>query len=165
MHTITEIFNMKKLLFALLLFSISSSAQVGSIPNFRFVRMDNGADYTPSNLTAGKKTFFIFFDTECPHCFRSITEYNKNHLAMNNLNIVMVTRNMKEEAMEFLKKVGPVLHTKKNTVVVYDLYNQFIGKFLPKKYPSMFLFGPNRQLIFYSDEENDIPKLLELFKK
>jgi hypothetical protein len=72
---------------------------------------------------------------------------------------------MKEEAMEFLKKVGPVLHTKKNTVVVYDLYNQFIGKFLPKKYPSMFLFGPNRQLIFYSDEENDIPKLLELFKK
>lgn len=165
MHTITEIFNMKKLLFAVLLFSISSSAQVRSIPNFRFVRMDNGADYTPSNLTVGKKTFFIFFDTECPHCFRSITEYNKNHLAMNNLNIVMVTRNMKDEAIDFLKKVGPVLYTKKNTVLVYDQYNQFIGKFLPKKYPSMFLFGPNRQLIFYSDEENDIPKLLELFKK
>ena len=156
---------MKKILVALLLISGLASAQVRNIPNFTFVHMDNGANFTPSNLAAGKKTFFIFFDTECPHCFRSITEYNKNHLAMNNLNIVMVTRNMKDEAIDFLKKVGPVLYTKKNTVLVYDQYNQFIGKFLPKKYPSMFLFGPNRQLIFYSDEENDIPKLLELFKK
>ena len=156
---------MKQIIIALLLISNIASAQVRVVPNFRFVRMDNGSDFTPSALASGKKTFFIFFDTECPHCFRAITEYNKNHQSMNNLNIVMVTRNSKDEVMPFLKKVGPILHTKKNTVVTYDQYNQFIGKFLPRKYPSMFLFDAKKQLILYSDEESDIPTFIELFKK
>ncbi|MFZ9239728.1 MAG: TlpA family protein disulfide reductase [Chitinophagaceae bacterium] len=156
---------MKHLIIALLLFSGMASAQVKTMPDFKFVRMDNGAEYTPKNLTPGKRTFFIFFDTECPHCFRAITEYNKNHQTMNNINIVIVTRDRKDIAIEFLKRVGPSLYAKKNAVAVLDVYNQFIGRFLPKKYPSMFLFGVNRQLIFYSDEEADIPTFIDIFKK
>lgn len=156
---------MKQFLIAFLLISGMATAQVKNIPDFKFVRMDNGVEFTSKNLTPGKKTFFIFFDTECPHCFRAITEYNKNHQSMNNLNIVIVTRDRKDVAMEFLKRVGPILHTKKNAVVVLDAYNQFIGRFLPKKYPSMFLFGANRQLILYSDEESDIPTFINFFKK
>lgn len=156
---------MKRIIFILLILANSASAQVRTIPNFRFVRMDNGADFSNSNITAGKKTFFIFFDTECPHCRRAITEYNKSHLTMNNLNIVMVTRNLKNEVLNFLKTVGPILSTKKNTVLLYDQYNQFIGRFLPRKFPSMFLFDAKRQLMLYSDEESDIPTFIELFKK
>ena len=156
---------MKHLIIALLLFSGMASAKVKTMPDFKFVRMDNGAEYTPKNLTPGKRTFFIFFDTECPHCFRAITEYNKNHQTMNNINIVIVTRDRKDIAIEFLKRVGPSLYAKKNAVAVLDVYNQFIGRFLPKKYPSMFLFGVNRQLIFYSDEEADIPTFIDIFKK
>jgi glutaredoxin-related protein len=156
---------MKHLIIALLLFSGMASAQVKTMPDFKFVRMDNGAEYTPKNLTPGKRTFFIFFDTECPHCFRAITEYNKNHQTMNNINIVIVTRDRKDIAIEFLKRVGPSLYAKKNTVAVLDVYNQFIGRFLPKKYPSMFLFGLNKQLIFYSDEESDSPTFIDIFKK
>ena len=165
MQVIHHISIMKNLLFALLLINGIVSAQVKTIPDFKFVRIDNGAAFTPNNLTPGKKTFFIFFDTECPHCFRAITEYNKNHLLMNNLNIVMVTMDRKDVALDFLKKVGPTLSTKKNTVVVLDIYNHFIGRFLPKKYPSMFLFGSNKQLILYSDEESDIPNFINNFKK
>ena len=165
MHDIHHIVYMKNILFALLLVSVLASAQVKTIPDFKFIRIDNGAAYTPSNLAPGKKTFFIFFDTECPHCFRAITEYNKNHLAMNNLNIVMVTMSRKDVVLDFLKKVGPALSTKKNTVVTLDIYNHFIGRFLPKKYPSMFLFGSNKQLILYSDEESDIPNFINNFKK
>ena len=165
MHDIHHIVYMKNILFALLLVSGLASAQVKTIPDFKFIRIDNGTAYTPSNLAPGKKTFFIFFDTECPHCFRAITEYNKNHLAMNNLNIVMVTMSRKDVVLDFLKKVGPALSTKKNTVVTLDIYNHFIGRFLPKKYPSMFLFGSNKQLILYSDEESDIPNFINNFKK
>jgi hypothetical protein len=156
---------MKRLLIAFLLISGMASAQVKTMPDFKFVRMDNGAEYTPKHLTPGKRTFFIFFDTECPHCFRAITEYNKNHQTMNNVNIVIVTRDRKDIAIEFLKRVGPSLYAKKNAVAVLDVYNQFIGRFLPKKYPSMFLFGVNKQLIFYSDEESDIPTFIDIFKK
>ena len=156
---------MKQLLIAFLLIGGMASAQVKTMPDFKFVRMDNGAEYTPKQLTPGKRTFFIFFDTECPHCFRAITEYNKNHQTMNNVNIVIVTRDRKDIAIEFLKRVGPSLYAKKNAVAVLDVYNQFIGRFLPKKYPSMFLFGVNKQLIFYSDEESDIPTFIDIFKK
>ncbi len=156
---------MKQLLIAFLLIGGMASAQVKTMPDFKFVRMDNGAEYTPKNLTPGKRTFFIFFDTECPHCFRAITEYNKNHQTMNNVNIVIVTRDRKDIAIEFLKRVGPSLYANKNAVAVLDVYNQFIGRFLPKKYPSMFLFGVNKQLIFYSDEESDIPTFIDIFKK
>ncbi|MFM8586901.1 MAG: hypothetical protein ACKOBX_00990 [Bacteroidota bacterium] len=156
---------MIRLLFPLLLVSGIAAAQVKIMPDFKFVRMDNGAEYSPKNLTPAKRTFFIFFDTECPHCFRAITEYNKNHQAMNNVNIVIVTRDKKDIAIEFLKRVGPSLYAKKNAVAVLDVYNQFIGRFLPKKFPSMFLFSTNKQLIFYSDEESDIPTFIDIFKK
>ena len=156
---------MKNILIAFLLIGGMASAQVKTMPDFKFVRMDNGAEYTPKQLTPGKRTFFIFFDTECPHCFRAITEYNKNHQTMNNVNIVIVTRDRKDIAIEFLKRVGPSLYAKKNAVAVLDVYNQFIGRFLPKKYPSMFLFGVNKQLIFYSDEESDITTFIDIFKK
>lgn len=165
MQDIHHFVSMKNIFFAFLLIGGLASAQVKSIPDFKFIRIDNGAAFTPNNLTPGKKTFFIFFDTECPHCFRAITEYNKNHQSMNNLNIVMVTMSRKDIVLDFLKKVGPAISTKKNTVVVLDIYNHFIGRFLPKKYPSMFLFDSKKQLILYSDEESDIPNFINNFKK
>ncbi len=46
---------MKQLLIAFLLISGIASAQVKTMPDFKFVRMDNGAEYSPKNLTPGKK--------------------------------------------------------------------------------------------------------------
>lgn len=155
---------MKNICLVFLMISSLCSAQVKSIPDFSFKKIDNGAVFTEKNIVRGKKSFFIFFDTECPHCFRAITEYNKNHLLMNNLNIVMVTLDKKDIALDFLKRVGPDLITKKNTVVVLDINNHFIGRFLPVRYPSMFLFGTNKQLILYSHEEVDIPNFINNFK-
>jgi len=64
----------------------------------------------------------------------------------------------------FLKQYGDKLIVKKNVTVLADEKNQFIGKFLPKKFPAMFLFGTNNQLIIYSDEEKEIPLFIQKIK-
>jgi len=141
-----------------------SLSQVKKLPDFSFIRMDNGSPFTQKNITPGKKTFFIFFDTECPHCMQAISEYNENEKAMNSINMVMITRDPKEDVVPFLKNFGPKLIIKKNVSVLSDKKNQFIARFLPRKFPSMFLFNKNNDLMLYSDEEKDIPKFLTLIK-
>jgi thiol-disulfide isomerase/thioredoxin len=152
-------------IFILVFFSVlisSSSAQVKSIPDFSFTRLDNGAIFKAENVPTGKKTLFVFFDTECPHCMQAITEYNNKEKLLNNINIILLTRDAKEAVQPFLKKYGPVLSVKKNTTVLSDKNNQFIGKFLPRKFPSMFLFDAAKRLMIYSDEEKDIPVILQM---
>jgi thiol-disulfide isomerase/thioredoxin len=141
-----------------------SRSQVKSLPEFSFSRMDNGASFTKKNITPDKKTFFIFFDTECPHCMQAITEYNKQEKSLNNINVMMITRDPKTDVVSFLKNFGPKLIIKKNVTVLSDKNNQFIARFLPRKFPSMFLFNKNNDLMLYSDEEKDIPKFLTLIK-
>jgi peroxiredoxin len=150
--------------FCLLLLTSSVFSQVRSLPEFRFFRMDNGAEVTHKNVTPGKKTLFVFFDTECPHCRVAITEYNLNQAKLNDINVFLISRDQKSVVNSFLKEVGSKLIAKKNVTVLSDNQNQFIGKFLPKKFPSMFLFGVNRQLLIYTDEEKDIPVILEKIK-
>lgn len=155
-----------RVLFSFLLVLVTASAfsQVRSLPEFRFFRMDNGAEVTHRNVTPGKKTLFVFFDTECPHCRVAITEYNHHQAKLNDINVFLITRDQKNVVNTFLKEVGSKLIAKKNVTVLADNQNQFIGKFLPKKFPSMFLFGANRQLMIYTDEEKDIPVILEKIK-
>ncbi len=155
-----------RVVFSFLLVLVTSSvfSQVRLLPEFRFFRMDNGAEVTHRNVTPGKKTLFVFFDTECPHCRVAITEYNHQQAKLNDINIFLITRDQKNVVNAFLKEVGSKLIAKKNVTVLADNQNQFIGKFLPKKFPSMFLFGANRQLLIYTDEEKDIPVILEKIK-
>lgn len=155
-----------RVIFSVFFLLITSSvfSQVRSLPEFRFFRMDNGAEVTHKNVTPGKKTLFVFFDTECPHCRVAITEYNHNQAKLNDINIFLITRDQKAVVNSFLNEVGTKLIAKKNVTVLSDNQNQFIGKFLPKKFPSMFLFGANRQLLIYTDEEKDIPVILEKIK-
>jgi thiol-disulfide isomerase/thioredoxin len=157
---------MRKILLFLFILSASmvSRSQVKSLPEFSFSRMDNGASFTKKNITPDKKTFFIFFDTECPHCMQAITEYNKQEKSLNNINVMMITRDPKTDVVSFLKNFGPKLIIKKNVTVLSDKNNQFIARFLPRKFPSMFLFNKNNDLMLYSDEEKDIPKFLTLIK-
>ncbi|MFN6375069.1 MAG: TlpA family protein disulfide reductase [Chitinophagia bacterium] len=152
------------LIISLLCVAFCSYAQVKKVPEFSFTRMDNGEAFTQKGIAAGKKTFFIFFDTECPHCMQAISEYNDNEKSLNNINMIMITRDPKKDVVPFLKNFGPKLIIKKNVTVVSDKNNQFIARFLPRKFPSMFLFSKSNDLMLYSDEEKDISKFLTLIK-
>ena len=145
----------------LLMGSHLSMAQVKTVPDFKFTKMADGSPFSPKDIPAGKKTLFVFFDTECPHCMKAISEYNDHEKQLNSINVILITMDNKDVAIGFLKNFAPKLIAKKNVTVLADKQNQFIAKFLPRKYPSMFLFGKSNQLIKYSDEETEIPIFLK----
>jgi hypothetical protein len=147
------------------IFSQTAAGQAKQLPEFSFKRMTDGNDFTQKNLPKGRKSFFLFFDTECPHCRVAVSTWNDNTSILAGLNAVLVTMDKPSSAVPFLQKNAGKLMAMKNLTLVQDMNRQFIARFLPKKYPSMFLFSESGALIHYTDEEKDIPSIISLIKK
>lgn len=148
---------------AILMFLFNvTNAQSVNIPEFRFAKMDNGKDFLKKDIPAGKRTLIVFFDVTCPHCRMALTQYNEKSNLLNDINIILVTRDEKTEAQNFLKTVASKLIARNNLTVLSDAYSQFVWKFKPNKYPSMFLYSAKQTLLKYSDEEEDVPEFIKL---
>lgn len=144
---------------------IPASGQVQNIPDFRFIRMSGAGPFSPKDLKPGKKTLFLFFDTECPHCMQALSAWNDNHAAMDGINAVLLTMDPPSAAIPFLRNFADRIIAKKHVVTAIDTDRQFIARFLPRKYPSMFLFSEKGALLQYTDEEKDIPSLIRWIRK
>lgn len=146
-------------------YAIPAAGQVQSIPEFRFIKMSGAGQVTSKDLKPGKKTLFLFFDTECPHCMQALSAWNQNHTAMDGINAVLLTMDPPAAALPFLRNFADRIIAKKHVVTAIDTDRQFIARFLPKKYPSMFLFSEKGVLLHYTDEEKDIPSLIRTIRK
>jgi peroxiredoxin len=138
----------------------SAQRQAETIPKFTFYKLDK-TPFTNSNLIAGKKKLFVFFDITCEHCQQVITSLNKRIDQCNNVSVYLVTLNNKIEINNFLNQYGKKLTITKNVTILQDSKNQFITIFGPLKYPSVFLYSEEQKLILYSDED---PFLEKFFK-
>jgi thiol-disulfide isomerase/thioredoxin len=150
-----------------LLLPCTSNAQAKVLPEFQFTRMDNGAAFTKANIAKGKKSLIVFFDTECVHCRNAMVAYNKDQAKLKEelVAIYLVSREKKEQALYFVRTYAPELAKKKNLTFLSDTKNEFISRFQPYKFPSMFLYGKDQKLIKYSDEEKDIPSFVSAIGK
>src|SRR6187431_2293872 len=88
----------------LLLLGAGAAAQVpaATIPEFKFAKQDKSA-FTNKQLAAGKKLFFVFFDTECDHCQHAITSLNSHHQELNNAAVYLLTLDETAKTRDFLK--------------------------------------------------------------
>ena len=57
---------------------------------------------------------------------------------------------------------GKPFLNKENVIVLQDVLYEFIPKFQPVKYPSVFLYDKNKKLVLY---EKDDKKMLNVLKK
>lgn len=144
---------------------LPAAGQVKRMPDFRFKKMADGSPMTRNDLKTGKKTLFLFFDTECPHCMQALSAWNASHASLDSINTVLLTMDPPMAAIPFLNHFADKLLYKKHLLTGIDTDRQFIARFLPKKYPSMFLFSEKGDLLLYSDEEKDIPSLIRLIRK
>src|SRR5258708_7446781 len=146
-----------------LLFSLISSAQtpVEKIPNFVFYRL-NKSPFTNKDIQSGKKTFFVFFDSDCDHCQRAVHNINLHYKEFEKAQIYLVTLDNTVKIKDFLNKYGPKLINKHNVTVLQDLKNEFIVDFNPRKYPSMLLFSPKGNLLTYQDDPENMPQIFKL---
>ncbi len=133
------------------------------IPPFSFYQLNNTV-FANSNLPIGKKILFVFFDTGCEHCQRSVARYNMHMSELRNAAVYFVTLDVKAKIDPFMEKYGSNIRKEKNVLILQDRQFQFITRFQPKKYPSMFLYSAKQQLLFYSDEETGVDKILAMLK-
>lgn len=155
--------------FQLFIITVAVSAEVtaqtpaATIPDFTFFKFNKTA-FTNKDLAAGKKIFFVFFDTECDHCQHGIEYLNRHQKELDKVAVYLLTLDNPEKAGAFLSKYGNNLNAKKNITLLQDVKNEFIRKFGPKKYPSLFLYSPQKKLILYDDNEKNLYKFLEQIK-
>jgi thioredoxin-related protein len=146
----------------LMLISLTVSAQnpAATIPDFTFFKL-NRSPFTSKDLELGKRTFFVFFDSDCEHCQHAVLNISKHYQEFKKTNIYLITLDSQEKISHFMTEYGSHLIDKKNVMILQDLKNDFLTKFKPRKYPSMFLFSPTGKLISYEDNEENIFSILK----
>jgi cytochrome oxidase Cu insertion factor (SCO1/SenC/PrrC family) len=146
-----------KTLVSLLFASVHLSAQAPAqaIPDFTFFRLNEVA-FTTKDLAPGKLLLFVFFDTQCDHCQHAVKEINQHYKEYKKVAIYLITLDDQEKLSRFMNKYGQNLKGKGNVTLLQDLRNEFITRFRPKKYPSLFLYSAKKELIMYDDNEQNL---------
>ena len=134
----------------------SAQAPAETIPDFDFLRL-NKSSFTNRDLEPGKMMFFIFFDSECEHCQRTIQYVNQHYPDFKKASVYLITLDKAENINRFMSKYGNKLMGKKNVTLLQDFKNEFIAKFGPRKYPSIFLYSAKKKLMLYDDDEKSLP--------
>ena len=153
-------------LFLLLsLCTVSSLAQVPAqtIPDFTFYKLDK-TPFINRDLAKEKKLFFLFFDADCEHCQRAVSYIGQHYAVIKNTAIYLVTLDPQQKINLFMAKYGYRLKDRKNVTLLQDKQYQFITKFQPKKYPSMFLYSQDKRLLDYEDNDEAVFRILNLVK-
>jgi len=155
---------MKFIRLSFLLLAFSANAQSKTLPEFTFFKSDNSGAFINKDVTTGRKSLFVFFDITCSHCQEAMKAFNENANKLSNTSVYLVTLDKQASAEKFLSQYASRLYKKKNVTLLFDRYNEFIVKFQPVKYPSIFLYSEKRKLELYSDEPGDVPKFLKLIQ-
>lgn len=137
----------KIVLLSLLLVAIDARAQPAqTIPAFTFFKL-NGQQFTDKNLITGKKSVIIFFDTTCHLCQKEITAIGNRFSEFKNTMFYLVSIEEAPQINKFMASYGKKISNKSNVMVLRDYYKQFIPKFMPERYPALFIYGPDKRLI------------------
>ena len=130
------------------------------IPAFTFFRQDKTA-FINKDLASNKLLYSVFFDTDCDHCQHAVADINKHSNDFENASVYLLTLDNNEKIATFMNKYGNQLIGKSNVTILQDTLQEFIVKFKPEKYPAMFLYSPQRELIMYSDDEKQVAKFVK----
>ncbi len=151
-----------KIVLLILFVTINVSAQVPAkiVPSFTFKKLDKST-FSNNNIEPGKFLLFVFFDTECDHCQRTIQYISQHYSQFNKTAIYLITLDSSEKIKPFMNKYGIRLKDKKNVVILQDTRNEFIQKFRPRKYPSLFLYSSKKELMLYEDNEQNLSRFIQ----
>lgn len=150
--------------FCFLFLYLSNRAQPSTkIPSFTFYTINN-SKFSNKQLEAGKKLFFIFFDSDCEHCQKAVEFLNLNNTQFKSAALYFITLDSPLKTKNFFLNYGMDLLNKKNVTILYDKNQEFINKFKPRKYPSLFLYSTNKKLLLYSDDEKELMKFIRLIQ-
>jgi hypothetical protein len=156
---------MKRILGTLLFFSLIPYCGKGqiaakTIPEFVFFRL-NKEPFTNKNLETGKMSLFVFFDAGCEHCQHVVQSINKHGEELKKVSVYLISLDNLQTINGFMHLNAPDIKNRKNVIILQDIRNEFIRKFGPTNYPSIYLYSPNNQLMIYGCDERYMESILQ----
>lgn len=133
------------------------------MPKALFYKTDGGS-FSTDLIPKGKKSMIILFDATCDHCQKVAANLSKRSAELKNVNLYLVTQDEIRSINYFMDNFGKPLKTMKNVTVLQDRDHIFIPLFHPKQYPSLYLYGKDKKLEFYSSDERDVPRFFSRIK-
>ena len=160
---------MKKILFSFIItaFSLTVTAQTQApvpgtaMPKAVFYKV-NGSSFSTDQIPSGKQSLIMLFDATCEHCQKVAKELSKRNKELSNINFYMVTMDETRSINYFMDNFGVGLKGMKNLSILQDKDRVFIPLFHPKQYPSLYLYGRDKKLTYYSSNEKDVAKFFKL---
>ena len=152
------------LMFLVLLISrTSGQTPANVIPDCAFYKLD-GSRFSTRQIPEGRPSFFSFFDVTCSHCRIAIGYLSHHSQELSGISVFLVSLDGRDQVMRFMKVHGPELLKRTNVTILQDLNKEFIPRFQPLKYPSVFLYDKFKRLVVYEKDEKRMSKLLEQLK-
>jgi len=132
-----------------------------TIPDFSFSKFDK-TSFTNKNLATGKSLFFFFFDCDCDHCQHAMANLNEHYKDYKKAAVYLISLDNQEMMKAFMYRYAPNVISQKNVTMLQDTKNQFIIRFKPRKYPSLFLYDANKKLLDYEDNPENMFRFSKL---
>ncbi len=139
---------------------VSAQVPAKTIPSFTFKRL-NKKEFTNKELEPGKLLFFVFFDADCDHCQRSVQYIDQHYGEFKKTAVYLITLDSLAKIDGFMNKYGSNLKNKKGVTILQDTRDEFIRKFGPRKYPSLFLYSEKKELMLYEDNEQNLSRFIQ----
>ena len=158
-----NMFNTFVLLFVIPL-SVSGQTPAQTVPDFEFFRFDK-RPFTNMDLPKSKMLFFVFFDSDCDHCQHAIKSIGEQYQSFKKASIFLISMDGLDKIDHFINTYGNKLNGKKNVTILQDRLQQFIAKFNPVRYPSMFLYSSEKKIIDYEDNPESVFRLVNAINK
>ncbi len=143
--------------------TLSAQQPAATIPEFTMFKTD-GSAFTKKQVAKDKTSLFSFFDVTCSHCLTTMKTLNKHTTDLKSLMVYLVSLDRKDAVIQFMNTNAPTLLKSKNVTILIDINYEFIPKFLPKKYPAVFVYDKNHKLKYYEGDEKNIEELIKKIK-
>lgn len=126
-----------------------------TIPEFRFSMHDH-RDFANADLPKGRLLLFVFFDPDCEHCQHAVRTMDKDCGSFARCAVYFVSMAGQDKIDRFAASYAPRLRALKNVVFLQDAGSQFIVRFKPIRYPSLYLYSSDKSLLDYEDNEETL---------
>lgn len=143
--------------------SINAQTPAKEIPEFTFFSVE-GNPFFSRQIPKDRPSVFSFFDVTCSHCKSTMILFGDRYADLQKVSLYLVTLDGKKEAIEFVTTHAPQLLNKKNVTILIDLNKEFLPKFQPQQYPSVYVYNKYRRLEHYEKDEKKIPLVFEKIK-
>jgi len=133
-----------------------------TLPSFTFEEVYQASKFNSDRLPKSGFIVLDFYDPGCGQCQKMGAGIARNLSKFKNVSFYFISMNDKPYVDGFINMHAKALKSASNVKFLFDAGTQFIEKFKPSNYPSLYIYdAKTKVLVQHLDGEDDVNKLLK----